>query len=42
LKGINLLCITFTGSLPMNYTTFELGHLPRGGMRKKRIPTTAQ
>jgi hypothetical protein len=42
MEGIHLFCITFPGSLPMNYTTFELGHLPRGGMRKKRIPTPAQ
>jgi hypothetical protein len=34
--------INFPGSLPMNYTAFELGHLPRGRMRKKRISTPGQ
>jgi hypothetical protein len=42
MKGIHLFFITFPGSLPMNYTVFELGHLPRGRMRKKRISTPGQ
>jgi hypothetical protein len=42
MEGVHLFFIAFPGSFPLNYTTFELGRLPKGGMRKKRIPTPEQ
>jgi hypothetical protein len=39
MKGIHVLSIPFSDILAINYTTFELGALPRSGLRKNGIST---
>jgi hypothetical protein len=42
MEGIHLCFIIFMDSLAIIYNTLELGPLPRGGTRKKRISTPGQ
>jgi hypothetical protein len=42
MKGTHVLFIDFPGILASNYTTFELGPLPRSGLMKKGISTPRQ
>jgi hypothetical protein len=42
MKGTHVFLIPFSDILAINYTTFELGPLPRSGLRKKGISTPGQ